>query len=126
MQPIETGDSKAILAYISTFKHFTKGSPMAWTSYQPEMSINGKYLRIKSGAANLPQGQNYYDGRFYKLPGGLVGRVESIVPFKTKFEKTQAQNRTLWVQINPFWKEDSLYVKIDQLDLVEVAETAWG
>jgi hypothetical protein len=101
---------------------------MGWTPYRPAMPLAGKYIRIAGRPGQYNEARNYFDARTYRLPAGLVGRVESITPFKVRFDKAQSNNRILWSQINPAWFESVIFVDIDRMrfNAIEVGQSASG
>jgi hypothetical protein len=82
-----------------------------WIPYKLGMPLIDRRIRIAGRPGEYNEGMNYYDTRTYRLPAGLIGVVQSISPFKIKFDRND-ENYRLWPSISPPWTEHALYARI--------------
>jgi hypothetical protein len=101
---------------------------MVWTAYKPGTPIGGKFLRVTGRPGSHNEGQNVYDGKFYRLPAGLLGHAEDRAPFKITFDQADSPNASLWKLIQPPWSNAKMVVIISPARLVgmEVGDSRWG
>lgn len=82
-----------------------------WEKWRPGLTVIKKRIRISGNPGQHNEARNYFDGKFYKLPAGLIGVVQSITPFKIEFDKSN--NGALWSKIAPPWSHSKMYASIE-------------
>jgi hypothetical protein len=79
-----------------------------WVNYQActGMGIVGRRMRVSGTAENYNEATNVYDHRCVRLPGGLVGFCEMLVPDGVKLTVRRQDNQLLWRRISGLSNEN--------------------
>ena len=85
---------------------------MPWVAYRDRMHVAGKRVRVRGNPGSFNEGTNKFDAKTYRLPAGLVGKVDSQSPCPITFDSTEDRNSALWRQIQPTWQQSKLFCVI--------------